>query len=281
MPKYIPDISTRRWVIVASNRLSRPRETADGRKKKFTCPFCEGNEKMTPPEITRIGSGKPNQPGWLVRVIPNKYPITEFHEVIIHTPRCQEELEEMKNDHLEKIFHVYKSRYNFFRDRGQVIIFTNSRRHAGASLSHSHSQLVVIPFQINLDTLAREPISNLVMENKYFVVYCPDFSQWPFEYWIAPKTEGSYFGDMKDDEIDELVSVLKRMLIILKKIFVSFEFSEIPFAYNFYIYPGKNWYIRIIPRFVHRAGFELATGVSVNIIDPTEAAKEFKRLVNL
>ncbi|MCS6956702.1 MAG: DUF4931 domain-containing protein [Patescibacteria group bacterium] len=277
MSKYVPDVSTKRWVIIAGDRLKRPEEAKDKKKKKFICPFCQGNEVMTPAEVFRIGEGEPNKPGWLIRVIPNKFPITDFHEVVIHTPRCHQELEDMEVSHLEKIFQVYRSRYNFYREKGQVMIFANSRRHAGASLSHSHSQLVVLPFQINLDTLTREPVNNLVIDNKYFLVYCPDFSQWPFEYWIAPKTEGSYFGDLKDEEIKDLSVVFGKMLKVLKKIFASHELSDIPFAYNFYIYPGKNWYIRVIPRFVYRAGFELGTGLSVNIIDPTDAAEEFRK----
>lgn len=276
MSKYVPDISTKRWVIIASQRLKRPEEKEeDKKKKKFICPFCAGHEFMTPPEVFRVGKGEPNKPGWLVRVIPNKFPITDFHEVIIHTPRCQEELEELSVDHLGKIFYAYKQRFNFYRKKGQVMIFANSRRHAGASLNHSHSQLVVLPFQINLDTLMREPVNNLVLENDYFLVYCPDFSQWPFEYWITPKIENTYFGDLPDENLKDLAVIFKDMLLRLKKIFKKHELTDIPFAYNFYIYPNQNWYIRVIPRFVYRAGFELGTGLSVNIVDPTEASQEF------
>ncbi len=276
MSKYVPDISTKRWVIIASQRLGKPHENKSKKDKKFICPFCSGNEKLTPPEVFRIGKGEANKLGWLVRVIPNKYPITDFHEVIIHTPRCNEELEDLSVEHLEKIFYAYRQRYNFYRKKGQVIIFANSRRHAGASLSHSHSQLVVLPFQINLDTLVREPLNNIIMENNFFVVYCPDFSQWPYEYWIAPKIENTYFGDLKDEELKDLVIVFKDMLLRLKRIFKKHELTDIPFAYNFYIYPNQNWYIRVIPRFVFRAGFELGTGLSVNIVDPVYAAEAFR-----
>ena len=50
--------------------------------------------------------------------------------------------------------------------------------------------------------------------------------------------------------------------------------SDNVFVYNYYIYHGQNWFLRIIPRFIHRAGFELGTGLSVNIIDPKDAATE-------
>ncbi|MGB9609314.1 MAG: DUF4931 domain-containing protein, partial [Minisyncoccia bacterium] len=184
MARYIPDISSRRWVIVAPGRISRP---DDSKKSATVCPFCPGNEYLTTAEVMRVGEGEPNKPGWLIRVIPNKYPITDFHEVIIHTPDCHRDLESFSLDHLKKIFQVYRLRYNFYKDKGQVIIFCNHRENAGASLKHSHSQLVVLPNQINIDALSREPVENLIDENHFFYVYCPEFSQWPYEIWIAPK----------------------------------------------------------------------------------------------
>ncbi|MCX7881445.1 MAG: DUF4931 domain-containing protein [Patescibacteria group bacterium] len=278
MAKFVPDILTKRWVIISSQRSTRPHQKTEKnkKKKKFVCPFCEGNEKLTPPEVFRLGGGAPDSKGWVVRVIPNKFPITDFHEVIIHSPRCGEELEDLSLPHLESIFIAYRARYNFYRKKGQVMIFANSRRHAGASLNHSHSQLVLLPFQINLDTLIREPINNLVLKNDHFLIYCPDFSQWPYEYWITPKKENTFFGDINDEEIKDLAAVFKYMLMRLKTVFKKHELSDIPFAYNFYIYPKENWYIRVIPRFVYRAGFELGTGLSVNIVDPYQAALDLK-----
>ena len=72
----------------------------------------------------------------------------------------------------------------------------------------------------------------------------------------------------------------------LKRISAMFSFSPIrpkdrlgdPLAYNYYIAHSDNWFIRIIPRFIHRAGFELGTGLNVNVVDPTEAAKELQQV---
>ncbi len=276
MARYIPDVSSKRWVILAPQRISRPH--SDNLKKKNFCPFCPGNEEMTTGEVLRVGEGEANKPGWLIRVIPNKYPITDFHEVIIHTPDCHKDLEALSLDHLKKIFQVYRARYNFYRQKGQVIIFCNHRENAGASLKHSHSQLVVLPHQINLDTLIREPVENLVDDNHYFNVYCPEFSQWPYEVWLSPKAQNTYFGDITDKEIEDLVMIFQNMLKKLEKIYKKHQFTHLPFAYNFYIYPKENWYLRIIPRFVNRAGFELGTGLSVNIVDPKDAAEELKNI---
>jgi len=276
MSRYVPDILSRRWVIISPQRLGRPEKK--GKTKRFICPFCPGHEKNTTPEVLRFGKGEPNKPGWLVRVIPNKFPITDMHEVIIHTTSCNQELENLSLHHLELILKAFRERYNHYRKQGQVLIFCNHREHAGASLKHSHSQLVVLPNQINMDTLTREPLANIVEENTYFITYCPEFSQWPYEVWITPKKEGIYFGDINDEELKDFAAILQKTLKSLEKIYYTHKITQIPFSYNFYIYPKENWYLRIIPRFVYRAGFELGTGLNVNIIDPIEAARQYKAM---
>lgn len=274
MAKYIPDISSRRWVIISQSRISRP--TDENPKKKQIDPFAEGNEAMTGSEVLRYGRGEKNKPGWKVRVVPNKYPITDLHEVIIHTPDPHLDIDELASEQVELIFTAYRERYNFYKKKGQVLIFCNHGEHAGASLTHPHSQLVVIPFQINIDVLPREPMNNIIEQNKYFNMYCPDFSQWPYEVWIAPKEEKSCFGDITEKQIPDLVRIVQKLLKRMKEIYAESSLISVPFGYNYYIYPGKDWYLRLIPRFIHRAGFELGTGLSVNIIDPAEAALEMK-----
>lgn len=270
MSKYVPDISTRRWVIISPQRLGRPAGT------KAKCPFCPGHEAETPPEVLRFGDGEADKHGWKVRVIPNKFPITDIHEVIIHTPDHDKDIESLDAPHVELILKAYKMRYNFYRKKGQVLIFGNHGEHAGASLAHPHSQLVVIPSQINLETLLREPLANRVKETKYFHVYCPDFSQWPFEVWISFKKDDTVFGDIVDEEITDLAQILIETLKRLRHIYQRHQISSIPFGYNYYLYHKENWYVRIIPRFIHRAGFEHGTGLSVNIIDPFNASLELR-----
>jgi UDPglucose--hexose-1-phosphate uridylyltransferase len=280
MARYVPDVLSRRWVIISPQRINRPEDVS--LTEENICSFCEGNEKMTPPEVYRIGEDNPNGPGWKVRVIPNKYPITDFHEVIIHSSDHRHDIEDLPVEHIGYILKAYRERFNFYRKKGQVLIFGNHGQHSGASLAHPHSQLVMIPFQINLDTLAREPINNLVLENRFFYVYCPDFSQWPYEVWIVPKKEKMVYGDILDEEIADLSYIIQEIIKKLHRIFDQKKLTadnNIGFGYNYYIYPQENWYFRIIPRFVHRAGFELGTGLSVNVIDPMVAAQELKEIV--
>lgn len=282
MAKYVPDIKTQRWVIIAPGRKSRPDQSTKEPTVK-PCPFCAGNEHMTPPEVYRIGPGEKDKPGWQVRVVPNLFPITDIHEVIIHSTDDARDIEELPLDQVIHILTAYRDRYRAHEDDGQVLIFSNHGFAAGASLKHPHAQLVVIPKQINLDAVEREPVANVVTDNKYFVTYCPDFSQWPYEVWIAPKQEGGgKFGSVDDGELADLAGVLqdalKRIQSAQNKGFLRSVHGEGVFVYNFYIYHGSNWFIRITPRFVHRAGFELGTGLNVNITDPSEAAKVLREI---
>lgn len=276
MSKYVPDILSRRWVIISDHRVNRPEDSFSKKKKKPVCVFCSGNEHLTPNETFRLGKGYKDKNGWEVRVIPNKYPITDLHEVIIHSPEHNKDIDSLSPQHVALLFKTYKERYNFFKNRGQVLIFCNHGEHSGASLVHPHSQLVVIPSQINIDTLTREPLNNIVETNTFFYVYCPDFSQWPYEVWIVPKKEGMIFSDINDEEMLDLAKIMQKTLKSLKKIAEKQKLTKNEFGYNYYIYPKENWYLRIIPRLVHRAGFELGTGLSVNVVDPTNAAVELR-----
>ena len=287
MAKYVPDITTDRWVIVAEGRSKRPQDTkSPSTNVNKVCPFCPGFEKLSGEEIARIGKGQPYEPGWQVRVIKNKFPITDFHEVIIHSPDDVDDIDQLPISQVKLILEVYRDRYKANSPNGHVIIFNNVGEIAGASISHPHSQLVVVPKQITLDSLAFEPIVNAVEENGSFTVFCPNFSQWPFEVWIAPKKRNQLFGQISEQEIGDLASclqnTLKRLIFHLSggphfhpgMPMVVFEDGP---AYNFYVHHGKDWYIRIVPRLIHRAGFELGTGLSVNIIDPADAAQVLKQ----
>jgi UDPglucose--hexose-1-phosphate uridylyltransferase len=282
MAKYVPDVKTQRWVIIAPQRSSRPEDVSESPKPKG-CPFCVGNEHTTPPEVYRVGTGEKDMPGWQVRVVPNLFPVTDIHEVFIHSTSHTDNVDKLPVEQLGRILSAYRDRFRAHAQDGQVIIFCNHGYHAGASLAHPHSQLVVVPKQINLDSLSREPIANIVETNDHYVMYCPDFSQWPYETWIAPKVESGMFGDITDGEIQDLADVLSRSL---RRIAAMFSSAAIrpkdrlgdPLAYNYYISHTDNWFIRIIPRFIHRAGFELGTGLNVNIVDPTQAARELQNV---
>ena len=288
MAKYIPDIRNNRWVILAPTRFSKPKAnnkdytitTKNGLKIAQECPFCLGNEDTTPPEIDSIIKNEL----WTVRAFSNKYPITDIHEVIVHSPDHFKDIEQFGDSELLDLFTLYQNRVKALSLQGVPILFRNYGVSAGTSIPHPHSQIIVLPGQINLESLALEPVKNLVYENAYFVLYCPDFSQYPYEIWITHKDCAKYetnapelfdinFKSFNKEELLDLGKLLQKTILALQKILGKFD-------YNYYVSPKPPFYLRLIPRLVTRGGFELGTGLSTNTLDPTQAAAELKKEFN-
>jgi UDPglucose--hexose-1-phosphate uridylyltransferase len=204
VPELRKDPVTRRWVIIATERAARPTDFPRGAVEpelSETCPFCEGREARTPPEITAIRrpDTAPNEPGWRVRVVPNKYPALRIegstavtldglfegmggvgaHEVIIEGPRHSEHPALMTVDHLTEVLWMYRERYRDL-DRDDrfkyLLLFRNHGKPAGASLSHPHSQLIALPI------VPKRAMEELEGAQQYFAhegrcIYCEILAQ--------------------------------------------------------------------------------------------------------
>ncbi|MHB8055030.1 MAG: galactose-1-phosphate uridylyltransferase [Candidatus Aminicenantales bacterium] len=168
------------WVLIAPGRAERPsdflrsRRDTQTRDSRASCPFCEGREKETPPEVEALrkaGSG-PDGPGWRVRVVPNKFPaLTSFleapaveicvrgitesaagvgvHEVVADSPDHDKEWADLPVGHIRDIFRIFRSRLRVIASRPgirYIQIFKNKGAKAGASLHHPHTQILALPF---------------------------------------------------------------------------------------------------------------------------------------
>jgi UDPglucose--hexose-1-phosphate uridylyltransferase len=173
MPELRKDPIVDRWVIVAPERARRPIQLAAEPRLEPTgpCPFCEGNERETPHEILalRAESTCADQPGWRVRVVPNKFPALAMqtsaasgsggqfderrdglgiHEVIVESPRHLRTLTELSALELRDVFWVYRQRLAALADDQRLahaVIFKNMGAAAGATVEHVHSQLIATP----------------------------------------------------------------------------------------------------------------------------------------
>lgn len=168
MPEIRKDPLTGRPVIVAAERAKRPQPS--GASHGSPCPFCAGNEAMTPPEVFayRDPGSLPDAPGWSVRVVPNKYPalVDErvgsssrrgvyesmpglgVHEVIIESPQHVVNAAELSEKQLAAVLRGYRERMLALRKDGRwrsVLIYKNQGAPAGATLEHVHSQIVALP----------------------------------------------------------------------------------------------------------------------------------------
>lgn len=251
----IPNLDT--WVISAPKRSKRF-------NKKGICVFCAGNESSLEKETYRIG-GEKNDSKWLVRVVENKYPFTPIHDIVILTPDHVKKISEITLAQTRLGFEAYVNRFNAYKDKGTVCIFGNSGRDAGESIGHPHTQIAVVPENIKIEVPKLE--KDIDYWGEHFIVsefemICPPYSQWPDETWIVPLERGKTFGEVTFKEIESLSYVWSRLI----KIFEIRHGNKFP--HNFYIYPYKDWYLRIIPRVKSLGGFEISTGIFVNTQNP-------------
>ncbi len=199
MPEVRLNQITGDWVIIATERAKRPEEFKHIREKKElprhsdSCPFCTGNEEMTPSETFRVSDGKD---GWTVRCVPNKFSALTpegiivkrkddfkecltgigLHEVIIETPRHDMTTALLPPEHIEDILAAYRNRQLAFYDDERVehvIIFKNHGEGAGTSLEHPHSQIVGTPvFPGQVMNRLNEAIRNYYYVNFGECMYC-------------------------------------------------------------------------------------------------------------
>jgi UDPglucose--hexose-1-phosphate uridylyltransferase len=325
MPELRKDPVSERWVIIATDRVRRPsdfaRESLPVTSSGRFCPFCEGHESKTPPEVLAYRNGSAaNQPGWSLRVIPNKFPVLQIegdldregeglfdrmhgigaHEVVIEAPHHALNITELADYAVEQVLWAFRDRVlDLKNDRRlrYVLLFRNQGEAAGATLEHTHSQLIALPVvpmrvQEELEVsqryyrfkerclfcdLVRQEIrteTRVVTETDHFVVLAPYAARFPFETWIVPRHHRSHFEDADAPQLKNLAWVLKSTLKKLEKVL------ERP-PYNMVIHTAPlqepvshsyHWHIEIIPRLTRVAGFEWGTGFYINPTPPEESA---------
>ena len=325
MPELRKEPVSGRWVIVATERAERPTdfETNPQIIKSSFCPFCEGNEDKTPPEILayRDNGAMPNTGGWRVRVVPNKFPALQAegeyfkcedgiydkmngigaHEVIIESPRHIQSLTSLDNGNVEEVLSCYRDRLIDLKSDKRFVyglLFKNVGFSAGASLEHTHSQLIVTPI---VPPLVANEIANakvfyqrtgkclfcdmiqqeietdkrVVISTDNFVVFAPFASRFPFETWILPKKHESNFENLQGAEAKELAYVLKSVLAKLEATLDFPPYNYIIHSAPFNVTESKHfhWHIEIIPRLTNIAGFEWGTGFYINPTPPEESAE--------
>jgi len=333
MPELRKDPVTGRWVIISTERQKRPYEFVFDRPKvigREHCPFCPGHEALTPPEVLayRQNGSAPNAPGWDVRVVPNKFPALRVegeldragegmfdrmngigaHEVIIETPDHDKTLARMTEAEIERVFWAARERVldlkRDFRLR-YILVFKNHGAQAGATLEHTHSQLIALPVLpdfvreelegarrhfaakercVFCDIVAQELADGrrVVQEHADMVALAPYAPRFPFETWLLPRRHAARFEDAPRGDVESLARLLKGVLMRIDRALES------P-AYNLIVHTappaenhgdGYHWHVEVMPKVTRTAGFEWGTGFYINPTSPEEAT-EVLRAVRL
>ena len=318
-----------RWVIISTERAKRPHEfpPEPASRREGVCPLCPGSERMTPPEILGYRQGgQPNDPNWTLRVVPNKFPALRIegelgkaadgiydrmhgigaHEVVIESERHDVDLFDLPEKRFEDVLWAYRDRLVDLRNDHRfksVIIFKNHGAAAGASLTHSHSQLIALPVipkrvmeEMNgcreyyrfrdrclfCDIVVQEmdQKARIVEETGEFLAFAPYAPRFPFETWIVPKRHQCAYEMIEGDQAKALAAVFRRTLrrlnLALEHPPFNFIVHSAPFqerAADFF-----HWHVEIIPKLTKVAGFEWGSGFYINPTPPEESAKYLREL---
>jgi UDPglucose--hexose-1-phosphate uridylyltransferase len=210
---------------------------------------------MTPPQTLVLPEGG----DWSVRVVPNLYPAFERQEVVVHSRRHVRSIAELEDAELDLVAEAWQRRAQ--TEPGHVFPLLNEGREAGASLPHSHSQLVWLP---ESPPAHGRPRGETVLEDKGVAAVCPWASRVPYETVVAPLRP----------EPDALTSPrLGAALQLLAEVVRRLRALEGPAPLNAWLEAGRgDWRIVLFPRQTILAGLELGAEIFVNTLPPEEAA---------
>ena len=251
-----------------------------------SCPFCAGREDQTPPEVLALPSGdrSPDTPGWLIRVVPNKYPAFDHHEVVIHSPEHKRSLAELADSQLNLVAEAWRLRGDAAREAGypHVFVWVNEGRTAGASLGHSHSQLVWLAEEPPLAEAERggggcrvceylrrerEEGDRIVEERDGLILLCPGAGRAPYECLVAPLEHSP--DPFTDDRLGVGLTLAAHALRRIHTL-------EGPRPANLWLHESGHWHLELLPRLTVFASVELGAGIYVNTLAPEEAARALR-----
>ena len=310
-----------RYVVIAAGRAKRPQDNQlpEAKAQPFDakCVFCPGNEEKTPPELGRVGSPEK----WSVRAFANKFaafapefsavesqlpglvekPAVGRHEVVVDAPGHDKTLWDLGESELVDVFFLLNRRQAAILkepNMQHVFIIKNFGPECGASLAHSHWQLMGLPlipsriteekigaalfakthrrdaFDFIVETESSSPRRFLIDE--HWVAFCPFAGLWPYEFWIVPRAPVYAFSQLSSAQLAGLSSIVLKAFRRLKLLFgnppynlVFHESMTASTHYRFHVevYPNikKVW-----------AGLEKGAGVYINEVPPEFAAQQLR-----
>jgi UDPglucose--hexose-1-phosphate uridylyltransferase len=337
--------------ILAPGRAARPDSfsaRASEPKGPDNCPFCEGREERTPPELyaLRPGGGDPDTPGWKTRVVPNLYPALGTppspdsrpgpaqgdagpaadagsfassgdpllaskragepdlfssrpaegaHEVLINSPEHVTAMAELDGAQFAAAVATWRERMRAHPEASYLQLIVNEGGGAGASLEHTHAQLYALPFVPATVARERERVGaygertagggllsdvlveevrrrdRLVAIDDEAALICPWASRSPFELRVIPRSESVRF-----EEDEGGAAMIRTAMQALAKLFDG------PPELNLWVRTAPrgadqfHWHVDIAPRLTIKAGFELGTGVDINVYPPERAAADLR-----
>lgn len=280
------------------------------------CPFCPGNEESTPPALEAYGpSGSwqvrvvpnlyPAFSGDAPMVVTHLGPVftqapgSGIHEILVFTPEHRADWSDLNEAQTSLVMAAIRDRMEEHSSHpglrySQAIV--NAGREAGASLEHPHGQLLGMPFVPGeiADELAgfsrfegncllctaadaEEAAGHrLVYADERSLVMCPFWSGTPYEMLVLPRTHSSHLHKSRQSDVAAVGNAIAAAVEALRR-----RLGDVAYNIVFHSAPYRattefHWHAHLLPKVTTRAGFELGTGVLINIVSPEEAAAELR-----
>lgn len=271
---------------VTTGDQALPSPGREGRLAAGTdCPFCPGNEAMTPPELAR----DPYGPAWAVRTVPNRYPLVGprdgRHEVVVESARHDWDFPAATDAELAAVLRMVRARHRALRGHAAVVTFRNRGAGSGASKEHPHTQIVALRWtperfaamwgRGGYDALRDGAGGRRVAGQARAVAFVPPAPIADYETWIVPYDDGPSFAAASSAALDAVGGLLRA---------VTGAYAVVapgaPYHLVLHTAPGDRaafrWHLRLLPRLNTPAGFEAATGIQVTAVEPGEAAARLR-----
>ena len=326
MPELRRDPVVGRWVIIDSDHLKGPLDFPkedNTPTRQAICPFCPGREYQTPQEVDAVRplNSSANTPGWMVRTVPNKFPVLSSegslqkdgngiydqmtgigaHEVLIESPDHDKSLTDLTKEEMSAVINQYQNRFRHLSKDSRfkyVVVFKNFGASAGATVEHTHSQIIALPMVpktvleelkgaehyhqyrgrcVFCDMIPQEyqDKERIVVENSSFLAFCPYAPRYAFEICIIPKGHSPDFASADEATQGHLAQILQDVLKKIRQVLGN------P-SYNYYLHTAPvgytnaacyHWHIEIIPKLTRSVGFEWGTGLHIVPTFPQDAAR--------
>ena len=332
MPESRYDPHRGEWTLIAPGRRARPHPAhyanATPKEEDPACPFCPGNESETPPEVAAIrDAGEANASGWRARCVANKFPAAGSgeieregegfftslrgggrHEVLIDSPHHTKSLADLGEAHAGVVIGLLQERARALAEAPGVRCvhaFKNHGAKAGASILHSHFQILGLPVGTGgvEKKLEREAVfyeerkSTLLgrmteeeraqeermveMGEEGAAVFCPWGSRFPYLTCITPWPTETLFTESAPETLATVGAALARTLRRYKKLL-----HDPPVNLSFLLaangseesLKAHRWHIELFPRLTPLAGLETGLGAHINEVAPECAADRLRSL---
>ena len=231
-------------------------------------------------------------------------PAAGVAEVLIDCPEHIDSPTLLSDEQFADVFRAYRERMTALAADprlAHVAVFKNVGAEAGASLGHTHSQIIatsVVPALVRSELNGAEAYyartgrcvfcdiveqeladgSRFVARSENFAVVTAFAPRFAYEMWVLPVRHEPRYEAIADAAARELAVLLKRVLRALDAVLHS------P-AYNWFLHttpphagdpPHYHWHLEILPRTARPAGLEWGFGCHITTVAPEQAAAELR-----